>query len=191
MVANYVEKIHFRRLLHRELSSNQVNILLVGYLQTHVNVALLDKRQNISLIMVRSRVAEVVRGHGGPPPKSLDSDENFKPEHTLFCRELRCVAIYTLFGDLWAKKVSFGSKTAFLGQEVHYYMENIAYFTDLNFQLGDYAKKRRICCKNCKYALYENFHGHFCPQQKAAKLCYPGQERFKVGFRFCKIKTRT
>ena len=24
-------------------------------------------------------VAEVVRGHGGPPPKSLDSDQNFKP----------------------------------------------------------------------------------------------------------------
>ena len=37
------------------------------------------------------RVAEVVRGHGGPPPKSLDSDENFKPEHTLFC--------HALFGD--------------------------------------------------------------------------------------------
>ena len=53
------------------------------------------------------RVAEVVRGHEGPPRKSLDSDENFKPEHTLFCRELRCVAIYALFRDLWAKKVPF------------------------------------------------------------------------------------
>ena len=30
------------------------------------------------------RVAEVAWGHGGPPLKSLDSDENFKPEHTLF-----------------------------------------------------------------------------------------------------------
>ena len=48
-------------------------------------------------------VAEVVREHGGPPPKSLDSDQNFKPEHTLFCRELRFVAIYALFfRDLWA-----------------------------------------------------------------------------------------
>ena len=28
---------------------------------------------------------------------SLDLDENFKPEHTLFCRELRFVAIYALF----------------------------------------------------------------------------------------------
>ena len=58
-------------------------------------------------IMTLCRVAEVVRGHGGPPPKSLDLDENFKPEHTLFCRELRFVAIYALFGDLWAKKVPF------------------------------------------------------------------------------------
>ena len=49
------------------------------------------------------RVAEVAREHGWPPPKSLDSDENFKPEHTLFCRFLRFVAIYALFGDLWAK----------------------------------------------------------------------------------------
>ena len=49
------------------------------------------------------RVAEVAREHGWHPPKSLDSDENFKPEHTLFCRELRFVAIYALFfGDLWA-----------------------------------------------------------------------------------------
>ena len=42
-------------------------------------------------------------GAQGAPPKSLDSDKNFKPEHTLFCRELRFVAIYALFfGDLWA-----------------------------------------------------------------------------------------
>ena len=53
-------------------------------------------------------VAEVVRGHRGPPPKSLDSDENLKPEHKLICHKLiRFVAIYALFGDLWAKKVPF------------------------------------------------------------------------------------
>ena len=38
-------------------------------------------------VMELFRVAEVVRGHGGPPLKSLNLDENFKPEHTLFCRE--------------------------------------------------------------------------------------------------------
>ena len=58
------------------------------------------------------RVAEVVQGHGGPPPKSLDLDVNFKPEYTLFCRKLRFVAIYTLLGDLWAKKVFFGVKNS-------------------------------------------------------------------------------
>ena len=47
-----------------------------------------------------------------PADSSLDSDENFKPEHTLFCRELRFVAIYALFGDLWAKKVSFWVKNS-------------------------------------------------------------------------------
>ena len=51
----------------------------------------------------QTSVAEVAREHGGHPPKSLGSDENFKPEHTLFCRELRFVAIYALFfGELWA-----------------------------------------------------------------------------------------
>ena len=72
-----------------------------------------------SASLLRGRVAEVA---WGPPPKSLDSDENFKPQHTLFCRKFRFVAIYALFGDLWAKKCLFGSKTVFLGQEVHYYM---------------------------------------------------------------------
>ena len=58
------------------------------------------------------RVAEVARGHGGPPLKSLDSDENFKPELSLFCRKLRFIAIYALFGDLWAKKVPFWVKNS-------------------------------------------------------------------------------
>ena len=80
---------------------------------------------------------------GARVAEKLGSDENFKPEHTLFCRELRFVAIYTLFGDLWAKKVPFGSKTVFLGQEVHYFMVYIAYFTELGLQMCDYAQKRR------------------------------------------------
>ena len=64
------------------------------------------------LIYGSIRVAEVAREHGWHPPKSLDSDENFKPEHTLFCRKLRFVAIYALFGDLWAKKVPFWVKNS-------------------------------------------------------------------------------
>ena len=47
--------------------------------------------------LVKNRVAEVVLRHEGPSPKSLDSDENFKPEHTLFCRVFRFVMIYLLY----------------------------------------------------------------------------------------------
>ena len=77
-------------------------------------------------------MAEVAREHGWHPGKSLDSDENFKPEHTHFLE---------IFGQ---KKCLFGSKTVFLGQEVHYYMVYIAYFTGLILQICDYAQKRRI-----------------------------------------------
>ena len=48
----------------------------------------------------------------GAPLKSLDLDKNFEPERMLFCRELRFVAIYALFGDLWAKKVPFWVKNS-------------------------------------------------------------------------------
>ena len=110
-------------------------------------------------------MAEVVRGHGGPRQKVWIRTKNFKPEHTLFCRELRFVTIYALFfGDLWAKKVPFWVKTVLLGQEVHYYMVYIAYFTELNLQICDYAQKWRICRENCKYRLYE----------KVAMFCHPG-----------------
>ena len=61
---------------------------------------------------VSARVAEVARGHGGPLQKSLDSNETFKPYHMLFCRELGFVAIYALFGVLWAKKVPFWVKNS-------------------------------------------------------------------------------
>ena len=59
-----------------------------------------------------SRVAEVARERGWHPPKSLDADENFKPEPMLFCRKLKFVAIYALFGDRWAKKVHFWVKNS-------------------------------------------------------------------------------
>ena len=81
-------------------------------------------------------MAGTAREHGWHPPKSLDLDEDFKPKHTLFSRELGFVAIYALFfGGLWAKKVPFWVKTVLLGQEVHYYMVYIAYFTELNSKI--------------------------------------------------------
>ena len=86
-------------------------------------------------------MAEVAQGHGGPPPKSLVLDENFKPEDTLFCRKLRFVAIYALFEIFGQKKCLFGSKTVFLGKELHPYMVYIAYYTELNLQICNYAQR--------------------------------------------------
>ena len=67
-----------------------------------------------------------------------------------------------------------------LGQEVHYYMVYIAYFTELKLRICDYAQKRRICRENCKYALDEKFHGHFCPRRKAAKFCHPVLQNYAL-----------
>ena len=58
-------------------------------------------------------MAEVAREHGWHPPKSLDSDENFRPEHTLFCRELRFVAIYALFLEILKKVEVIFSEVGF------------------------------------------------------------------------------
>ena len=85
-------------------------------------------------------MAEVAREHGWYPPKSLDSDENFKPKHTLFCRQLRFVAIYALFGDFWSKKVPFWVKNSVFWARsallhgiycifhISYFIFHIAYF---------------------------------------------------------------
>ena len=58
-----------------------------------------------------------------------------------------------------------------------------AYFTELNLHICDNTQKRRICCKNYKYALNENFDGHSCPWRKAAKFCHPGLNLNLVAFR--------
>ena len=74
-----------------------------------INIILLFETR-ILLLPSCTRVVEVARTREQRPPKSLDSDENFKPEHTLFCRELRFVVIYALFFR------SLGIKSAFLGK---------------------------------------------------------------------------
>ena len=61
------------------------------------------------------------------PAEKFGLGQNFKPKHMLFCRELRFIAIYAPFGDLWAN-----------------YMVYIAYFTELILQIWDYTQKRRI-----------------------------------------------
>ena len=112
-------------------------------------------------MVLHDRVAEVVRGHGGPPPKSLDSDENFKPEHTLFFRKLRFVAIYSLFGNLWTKKVFFG------GGQKQCFLVYIAF-------IMSYTQNDAFVPKMIKYALDEKFYDHFCLRQKAVNFCHPG-----------------
>ena len=59
---------------------------------------------------VGARVAEVVRGHKGPAPKSSDSDE-LSPNIRYFVPILRFVVINTHFLEI------FGQKSAFLGQK--------------------------------------------------------------------------
>ena len=68
----------------------QVGDRIVGQVQVLLKIKICE------CLGVQTRVAEVARGHGGPQPKNLDSDENFKPQHTLFCRELRCVRHFVL-----------------------------------------------------------------------------------------------
>ena len=83
-------------------------------------------------------------------PKTLDSHINFvNPNVRYFVAIFRFVAIYPIFGRLWAKKYFLGSTTVFLGQEVNYYMVYIAYFTELILQICDCAQKRRIWRENC------------------------------------------
>ena len=67
-------------------------------------------------------------------------------------------------------------KTVLLGLEVYYFMVYIAYYTELNLQICDYALKRRICRENSTYALDDNFPGRFCLRRKAANFCHPDSD---------------
>ena len=66
----------------------------------------------------------------------------FGPNIRYFVAILRFVAILTLLG----RKSIFWGKAVLLGEEVHYYMVCIAYFTELSLQLRaksghDYSNK--------------------------------------------------
>ena len=52
-------------------------------------------------------------------------------------------------------------------------MVYIAYCTELNLQVCNYAQKRWICRKNSQHAPDENFYDHFCSCRKAANFCHP------------------
>ena len=88
-----------------------------------------------------------MRWHKGPSPKSLDWEENFKPNIHYFVTILKFVAIYAPFWNLWAKKCFYESKTVFLGQEVHYYMVYIAYYTEFDFKICNDAQNDAFVAK--------------------------------------------
>ena len=102
----YIGKLLYTHKFTRSLS-------LPEYLVRQAKNAKSLLTSKINNSMFTNRVCRSCTGAGGHPPKSLDSGENFKPEHTLFCRGLKFVAIYALFGDLWAKKVPFWVKNSF------------------------------------------------------------------------------
>ena len=51
----------------------------------------------------------------------------------------------------------------------------IAYYTELNLHLCNYAQKRRICRENSN----ENFYGHFCFRRKAGNFCHSVNKEFR------------
>ena len=77
-------------------------------------------------------------------------------------------------GFSWQKIVFFGQKHCFLSKKctITWYILHIILGWSCNF-CND-AQKGRICRKNSKYALDENFYGHFCPRRKAANFCHLG-----------------
>ena len=96
VIVAILDQVNCNRALAREI------VILQTTWNLHLHCYWISLRKNLSQVassqnIPEDRVAEVAREHGWHPPKSLDSDENFKPEHTLFCRELRFVAIYALF----------------------------------------------------------------------------------------------
>ena len=78
--------------------------------------------------------------------------KNLSPNIRYFVALLRFVAIYVLFRT--RKKCFFWSKKVLLGQEVHYYMEYIAYYADKNLQICNLSWKR-------KNAQDKILYGHF------------------------------
>ena len=61
-------------------------------------------------------MAKVARRREGPPPKSLDLDENFKPKHMLFCCDVKkCRDLRTFWKTLGKKVFFFCLNTVLIG----------------------------------------------------------------------------
>ena len=110
------------------------------------------------------RVAEVVRRYEGSSTKSSYLYEN--------CRDIKICCDLPTFWKSLGNKVPFGSNTVFLRQEVNYYMVYIAYYTELNLQICNYAKKQRICRK-IVIRVCRKFVWPFLPSPKGCQLLPP------------------
>ena len=59
-----------------------------------------------------------------------------------------------------------GSKTVFFGQEVHYYMVYIAYFSELYLQICDYVQNDAFVAKIVNTRLTKIFMAIFAPDER-------------------------
>ena len=73
------------------------------------------------------------------------------------------VAILRFLEIFGQRSVFFGSKTVFLGQEVHCCVIYIVFYTELYLQIYNYVQNRRFCRKNSQCLLDKKFYRHFCP----------------------------
>ena len=61
-------------------------------------------------------------------------------------------------------------------------MVHIAYYTELNLQICNYAQRRRICRENSKYE--PDFCGHFYPYRKATNFCRPDERNWPTSLEY-------
>ena len=117
-------------------------------------------------------MAEVAREHRWQLPKSLDLDKNLKPKDTLFCRELRFVAIYALFGDLLVKKVPFLVKNSVSWARSALLHGIYCIFYWIRFANLRLRTKTTHLSRKLQIRAWRKFAGPFLPP-KAAKFCHP------------------
>ena len=99
------------------------------------------------------------------------------PNIRYFVAKLKFVAIYTHFGNIWAKKELFWTKTVLFGQKSALVCCMYCVYT-VNVQICKYLQNQRICRQNSKHALDESFYGHFCSRRNAANFSHP-EERLR------------
>ena len=70
----------------------------------------------------------------------------------LYCHDIMiCCNLRTFWKTMDKRKALLGQKQCFLGKIVPYDMVHIAYYTELNLQICNYAQKRCICREMGKY----------------------------------------